>query len=313
MKSFVFHEDWLQMIDSLPEGERWSTFKAIANYSTTGTMPTDGISLAIVLAIKPFLDSAQKKREAGSKGGRPKKPMVSEEKTNGFKNKNQIKPNVTNGFENKNHEKPMVSEEKTNGFSVNNQWFPNEKPMVSEEKTNGFAEVSKEHSPHTPFLEKEKEKENNNINIITKESEKEARQTFKRYRQAILKYGDGLIHQGWREVMEKQHGIQNWEQAFTDFSDHIEAHSKWDKLRQTSFNDFKSWFNNAAELFLTDEAKQKPRPKPKLVCEEFYRDGKRFVRQYDREIEIPLDARPRPMPIERYEWEPDQFDWVPIG
>ena len=105
--SFVFYRSFFEALSFVPEEEYAACVKAIINYGLNGEDDAEGNYAKMILAMaKPVLDSNQKRRANGKKGGRPSKD--------------------TNGYE---EEKPMVTEKKTNGYE-------DEKPMDMDKEEN---------------------------------------------------------------------------------------------------------------------------------------------------------------------------------
>lgn len=89
--SFVFYESFYQTIQLMPEEQQLAAYKSLIEYALHGEEEnTDGMVSIFMSMAKPLIDSAQKKRRDGSKGGRPsqKKTVVKEAKTSGFETKN---------------------------------------------------------------------------------------------------------------------------------------------------------------------------------------------------------------------------------
>ena len=124
MEGFIFYASFKEAIDLLSDAEQLEVYRGICNYGLHGEYPEFSTNAAqvIFLMAKPQIDANAKRRTDGSRGGRKKKPLVSNEKTTGFEVENHW-------FQN---EKPLVSELKTTGFESENHWFPNEKPKVKE-------------------------------------------------------------------------------------------------------------------------------------------------------------------------------------
>lgn len=98
--SFVFYRSFVKSAKKLPPEQRLALYEAIIDYALDETEPGDDdiVVAAIMEAIVPQIDANNQRYENGKKGGRPKKPLVSDEKTIGFENKNHRfsdeKPNV---------------------------------------------------------------------------------------------------------------------------------------------------------------------------------------------------------------------------
>lgn len=88
-ESFVFYKSWQEAIDLLPEDEQAQAYRAIVRYACTGEEPQfDGTVKIVLTMARPVIDTNNRKFEGGFKGGRPRKPVVSESKTIGYENKN---------------------------------------------------------------------------------------------------------------------------------------------------------------------------------------------------------------------------------
>ena len=98
--SFVFYRSFVKAAKRLPPEQRLALYEAIINYALDGIEPSDddAVISAIMEVIFPQVDVNNLRYENGKKGGRPKKPLVSDEKTIGFETKNHRfsseKPNV---------------------------------------------------------------------------------------------------------------------------------------------------------------------------------------------------------------------------
>ena len=90
-ESFVFYRSFFDNIAKFHSAEaKAEAYEAIAAYGLYGEEP-EGLSFEADLIFgmaKPQIDANNKRANDGSKGGRPKKPVVSEEKTSGFEDKN---------------------------------------------------------------------------------------------------------------------------------------------------------------------------------------------------------------------------------
>lgn len=72
--SFVFYRSFYEAVTLLRPKERTAVILAICEYALDGIEPElDGIPRAIFLMAKPNLDANQRRYEAGTKGGRPRK------------------------------------------------------------------------------------------------------------------------------------------------------------------------------------------------------------------------------------------------
>lgn len=109
-ESLVFYRSFWATLEKIPnEGDRCKMLSAIMSYGLDDAEPVLEYPLdALWEAIKPQIDANKKRRENGSKGGRPAKevepeaepeaPDAAEEKTIGYEDKNHrlsgAKPNV---------------------------------------------------------------------------------------------------------------------------------------------------------------------------------------------------------------------------
>ena len=77
--SFVIFKNWVDAIDTLPEENRYETFKALADYGLSGQMPenisqiTRALLCSFSAGVERNLERYQANVENGKKGGRPKK------------------------------------------------------------------------------------------------------------------------------------------------------------------------------------------------------------------------------------------------
>ena len=98
--SFVFYRSFVKSAKKLSPEQRLALYEAIINYALDGVEPSDDdiVIAAIMEVIFPQIEANNQRYENGKKGGRPKKPLVSDEKTIGFETKNHRfsseKPNV---------------------------------------------------------------------------------------------------------------------------------------------------------------------------------------------------------------------------
>ena len=101
--TLIFYRTWMDAIDDLDNETAGELIKAMLHYSMDDEEP-DGLSPMAKLAFKMAkgnIDSCNKKRDGGKKGGRPskektigyenEKPMVSDKKTIGYENEKAIK------------------------------------------------------------------------------------------------------------------------------------------------------------------------------------------------------------------------------
>ena len=98
--SFVFYRSFVKSAKKLSPDQRLALYEAIIDYALDGVEPSndDIVIAAIMEVIFPQIEANNQRYENGKKGGRPKKPVVSDSKTIGFETKNHRfsseKPNV---------------------------------------------------------------------------------------------------------------------------------------------------------------------------------------------------------------------------
>ena len=89
---FVFYRSFSDAIRKIRKAsDRLKAYEAIIDFGLDGKDPTDlseGAEVAFIMA-RAQLEANNKRYLDGTKGGRPKKPVVIEEKTSGFENENQ--------------------------------------------------------------------------------------------------------------------------------------------------------------------------------------------------------------------------------
>ena len=100
--SFIFYRSFAEAIDDLPDTEQLMIYRTIKEYALNGKeIELSGIPKTLWKLIKPQLQANSKRREDGSKGGRPKKDnqWFSDEITSGYDGK---EPNVNENNNNNN-------------------------------------------------------------------------------------------------------------------------------------------------------------------------------------------------------------------
>lgn len=107
--SFVFYKSFRDALDKVSEEDFAKCMRVLLSLALDGEEYTgdDPIVYLFYSLVEPQIKANNKRYEDGKKGGRPKKPLVSENKTTGYDN-----------------EKPLVSEDK-------NHWLEKSKPNVN--------------------------------------------------------------------------------------------------------------------------------------------------------------------------------------
>lgn len=99
MESIVFYRSFYDAIADLDDASRLETLEAIIRYGLYDEEPNlTGVGRSVFTVARPLIDANKQRAINGKKGGRPKKPMVTENvnhrlselKTIGFEN---AKPN----------------------------------------------------------------------------------------------------------------------------------------------------------------------------------------------------------------------------
>ena len=88
--SCVFYRSFVKSAKKLSPEQRLALYEAIIDYALDGVEPSvdDIVIAAIMEVIFPQIEANNQRYENGKKGGRPKKPLVSDEKTIGFQVRN---------------------------------------------------------------------------------------------------------------------------------------------------------------------------------------------------------------------------------
>ena len=126
--SFVFYKSFADAISELPKEYQLRAYEVIISYALTGEQPDESepwAVRAIFQVCKANIDANNKRFVDGHKGGRPKKPLVSDEKTSGFETENQW-------FQNS---KPNVNDNVNENVNVNDTDNENETVNVTDIKT----------------------------------------------------------------------------------------------------------------------------------------------------------------------------------
>lgn len=133
-EGFVFYHSFSDAIECLPEENQLDAFRAITEYAFNGTMPENGIALAIVMLAKPQIDANNQRYENGKKGGRPKtctEPKENQEQTKQKPNHNQTitnpEPKEKDKDKYKYKEKENIKEKEKTGDPVLDEAIKNYK------------------------------------------------------------------------------------------------------------------------------------------------------------------------------------------
>lgn len=124
-ESFVFYRSFAEAIKALDDKSAKELLVSICDYALDDNEPEieNPILKAMFSLMKPQIDANNRKREAGKKGGRPKKEETKPEVEN---ENEEIEPEV---IEEDNNKKPKVSENKNQKkpkvFNSENQTKPN--------------------------------------------------------------------------------------------------------------------------------------------------------------------------------------------
>lgn len=109
--SFVIFKNWVDAIDTLPEENRYETFKALADYGLSGQMPenisqiTRALLCSFSAGVERNLERYQANVENGKKGGRPKKIKKD------CKKDKKLDETINNSKTEQNPEKPNETEQ----------------------------------------------------------------------------------------------------------------------------------------------------------------------------------------------------------
>lgn len=126
--SFVFYKSFADAISELPKEYQVRAYEVIISYALTGELPDESepwAVRAIFQVCKANIDANNKRYVDGHKGGRPKKPVVSDEIPSGFETENQW-------FQNS---KPNVNDNVNENVNVNDTDNENETVNVTDIKT----------------------------------------------------------------------------------------------------------------------------------------------------------------------------------
>ncbi len=113
--SFIFYESFADALRDLPSEEFKKCVMALCSYVFDNEEPeVDSAIVKIFFSMaRPLLDANMAKKEAGCRGGRPRKTTAENEEQN---------------------KKPMVTEQKTIGFETENHRLSKSKPDVDVDK-----------------------------------------------------------------------------------------------------------------------------------------------------------------------------------
>lgn len=80
LDSFVFYRSFRDAISEMTDENKLATLLAICDYALYGVEPKlkDAMARAVFTVARPSIDANKARRDNGKKGGRPKKPMVSD-------------------------------------------------------------------------------------------------------------------------------------------------------------------------------------------------------------------------------------------
>ena len=131
MEGFIFYPSFLEATKDLDNEHFGVVMRAITEYGINGTVPEvmDPITKIVFTLVRPQIDANAKRREDGTKGGRPAKPVVSESENHGLRNK-----------------KPVVSESENHGYA-------DEKPKENVKEKEKVKENDNNHTPLPPSTE----------------------------------------------------------------------------------------------------------------------------------------------------------------
>lgn len=75
----IFYESFYEAIKDMPDAHRLAAYDAIMQYAFTGEEPeVHGMARVVFIMAKPQIDANEKRRQNGSKGGRPKQTPQTE-------------------------------------------------------------------------------------------------------------------------------------------------------------------------------------------------------------------------------------------
>lgn len=92
----------------------------------------------------------------------------------------------------------------------------------------------------------------------------------------------------WAETIKKNNAIKDIAPVLDAFCDYIVETGKEDKFLANTYEENKSYFKFSLPNFYN------PKDYIKVGNTEYFRDGKRYYKQGNKEYEAPLDAPPRP-------------------
>ena len=92
-ESFVFYRSFFDAISDLDTDQQAEAYNAIFRYAFTGEEPdTAGVVSAVFKLVKPQIDANNRKRDNGSRGGRPNNQTETEEKPNDNQGETKTEP-----------------------------------------------------------------------------------------------------------------------------------------------------------------------------------------------------------------------------
>ena len=185
-KGFVMYDNYIEQVDLLTDTEAGKLFRALLRFSQTGESPNFDGKLQLAFSFmkgqiqrdaEKYADVCEKRREAGKKGGRPKKQpaadkMSPSEETNCFSEKAK---------------KPNININANANVNSNANVNENSNAIVSVSSSSNVKEPAPEAQTSAP-QNKQTDDDNKNIyfgNNVTL--------TRKQYRDLTEKYGDQMV------------------------------------------------------------------------------------------------------------------------
>lgn len=88
----IFYESFYEAIKDMPDAHRLAAYDAIMQYAFTGEEPeVHGMARVVFVMAKPQIDANEKRRQNGSKGGRPKTKETEQKEADPAENKPEKK------------------------------------------------------------------------------------------------------------------------------------------------------------------------------------------------------------------------------